>query len=87
MTNSSVAASDFCAYYTSKCGTNYASTAGHFADMADCVTKYTAYSTTLKACTTYHLCVAGTSAANALAHCLHPAASGQPMNMNPCGIP
>jgi hypothetical protein len=57
--------------------------ATQFADKAACMTKYAAYNATQKGCTSYHLCVAGTSAANATTHCPHPAGGSG----NPCMVP
>ena len=75
-----VSPTDFCAYYTTTCGDKYASV-GYFASAADCVTKYTAYNATQKACVAYHLCVAGTPN-GAMAHCPHPAGG----TSDPCHV-
>ncbi|HEY8923670.1 MAG TPA: hypothetical protein VIU64_04765, partial [Polyangia bacterium] len=72
----------FCDYYDMKCSADYGSGTGMFADKADCMTKYTGYTSTQKGCTAYHLCMAGTSAANATMHCPHPAGGGG----NPCSL-
>ena len=74
---------DFCSYYMTKCSDAYGTGVHQFANLADCTTKYTAYNATQKGCTAYHLCVAGTSTANAMTHCPHPAGG----TSNPCMIP
>lgn len=73
---------DFCDYYETSCSTFLGGGQGKFANRAECAAKYAAYTATQKSCTTYHLCVAGTSAAMATAHCPHPAGGGS----DPCNI-
>ncbi len=75
-----VLAQDFCTYYMTKC--MFKTGATSFASMDACVARYTGYSTTVKSCTAYHLCVAGKSADMATIHCPHPAQVGGPC-MNP----
>jgi len=77
-----VPATDFCAYYDMRCSADYGTGAGQFANRADCMTRYSGYTSTQQGCTAYHLCVAGTSSANATTHCPHPAGGGG----NPCNL-
>ena len=73
--------SQFCSYFTSKCGTSYSSMSGAFANEAECVSRYTGYSDGQKRCVGYHLCIAG---AGATSHCSYPSAVGG--TDNPCGL-
>ncbi len=81
-TMTDVAAGVFCMQVQSICG--FGTAAGKFADMGACLTRYGSYTPAQKSCTAYHLCVASTSASNAMNHCPHPA--GAPNN-NPCNLP
>ncbi len=74
---------DFCNYFDSVCSDFYGGGQNRFSNRAECITRYTAFTAGQKQCTTYHLCVAGTSDMNAMDHCPHPSGAGG----NPCGVP
>lgn len=81
-----VSVTDFCSYYMSKC--TFDSTGGavgmeRFKSQDECVAKYTGYTDTVKSCTAYHLCVAGSAPGNVTTHCPHPSGGGG----NPCQVP
>ena len=78
-----ISAQSFCAYYEQKCAAQYGTGVAEYANMGDCLNKYSNFTANSdpastmaqnkKGCVAYHLCVAGTFTPGDSMHCLHAA--------------